>query len=585
MMTDGKSVSVGGQILVLICSLSTLLLQGCGSNQEMVSAIDDMGGGFNVSAEVVTQPRQVRFVGINGLMPFPEVGTLVNMSITRGPSTVIGFSPSDKSMRLVEEYPYSPGDQGERVIEVRDAIDKAHRATIALVQAQLDRARLRAMQLAKLEVHKCGSIEELAIAQAGADRAKQKTEDARRTLEEFASGESAEEQKQAAVAKAKLRETEARQAEKEAKLNKPRSETEAKHSELSKAFEDIKETKQAHKKALEEQKQAVKALKVAEGASEAESKTDGNSKEPAQTQTADAKPSNDDKTKLSAAKMRVAEANKDVEKSDLEVRRAEQRLLSAMKAVQPEDPLVQAHKRYLEAKDRYDEAVEEAHTVIRKPGIVVVRWVAADSVDAKGKGGGLCGGGLSKKRTLGGYVVLGGLRQSTLFVGRDLFEEWPYVERLPGSLLGLNLIRHPTEQFQFTNRHLITHVLQAKHIAYTSELNFESLAGIHGKFSVKHLGDMGKLMTEIDEVEFMFAVAQVQNLSTTGVLSGVNRKYVKHDYKIKFEETGGRGLASDLRDTDGWQTLLAVGSRFGEIGKMMSTQGLKYHNNKQHKQF
>ena len=122
-----KAISLMGIALYI------LLLSGC-SSPSIGSSIDDLTADFEYKG-IFLKPKQVRISGINGLMPFEDVGKIVHYSPLRGSSTVITLSQDGVSKRLIQTINFDGSLQD--LNEIKNKITDAELAAMQMVNAQI----------------------------------------------------------------------------------------------------------------------------------------------------------------------------------------------------------------------------------------------------------------------------------------------------------------------------------------------------------------------------------------------------------------------------------------------------------------
>ena len=150
-----------------------------------------------------------------------------------------------------------------------------------------------------------------------------------------------------------------------------------------------------------------------------------------------------------------------------------------------------------------------------------------------------------------GYIILGGLRASAVFCGSD-FRDHYESSRDSARDEGLGDVK------------VVTYVLQAQHVAYTSSLNLESQYQAFLDASVKQLADTPAFVAALDRVRVAGYFARARSLSNSGQVGDVRyeiRPLVSDPQKLQgpVEATLVRDPATtDGADRGSWKTVHAV---------------------------
>lgn len=139
------------------------------------------------------------------------------------------------------------------------------------------------------------------------------------------------------------------------------------------------------------------------------------------------------------------------------------------------------------------------------PGIIVARWTMSSEAGGAVEASDVVSLSGRHKKSQSGYLVLGGLRTSMLFFGRD-FQAF--------------LLNMGTSDYHAFRRFgtITTYVLQSKYIAYTTELDVEDLVRFYLSLDPKQLGTQLKA---IDRVKIAGYAALSRNLSNAGNIGNV----------------------------------------------------------------
>lgn len=193
-----------------------------------------------------------------------------------------------------------------------------------------------------------------------------------------------------------------------------------------------------------------------------------------------------------------------------------------------------------EVKSTLDSLYQDVVGSIDKNGILIYRWSYNSSKEGSLNFGNVTG---RKNEKYNGFALLSGLRTATLFVGKDLIDEW----------------EHLNMQSKYANRfELTTYVMQAKYISYVTE--YDLLGMIEAKLKAS---DLSKKMKKLNMIEIEAALSKVANLSNMGFLGNTERKRKLVDWSNPLQN-------NELDSLKGWQTFYSVASDLTDLMELLS---------------
>lgn len=167
-------------------------------------------------------------------------------------------------------------------------------------------------------------------------------------------------------------------------------------------------------------------------------------------------------------------------------------------------------------------------TVASNPGLIVARWTVKNTSGASAKTG-IFDTSASSSDTTSGYVILGGVRVSSLYFGDDLRT---YVRTALKE-----------DAVFFDKLGITTYMIQTKALAYTNALDLQRALAGSLTVKVSSLSHIKDLLTDMDKVTIAGYAATAMNLDNTGSLSGVqwyvrSRPMVEYVGPVSFSEAG-----------------------------------------------
>ncbi|MCH7334376.1 hypothetical protein [Acinetobacter modestus] len=190
---------------------------------------------------------------------------------------------------------------------------------------------------------------------------------------------------------------------------------------------------------------------------------------------------------------------------------------------------------------------------INQSGVIIYRWNAKKSNNSSLKLSSIFGLGKKEDKTYSGFALVSGLRTATLFVGKDLLET-----RCD--------LAHSSK---YSNRYeLTTYVAQAKYIIYVTEYDLQQVVDSKLEASYSQLSNPSKTLKELDKIEINNILSKAQNLSNTGIISGVKRDYIEVNWGDGnlAKDAAAQGILDKLNE---WHTFYSVQSDLTDIMKMM----------------
>ncbi len=191
--------------------------------------------------------------------------------------------------------------------------------------------------------------------------------------------------------------------------------------------------------------------------------------------------------------------------------------------------LEQADREYESARESFDDALNDASLEIKDAGVLVVRW---DSTRGKEGGisfGSLFGSDASSESKTSGFAILSGLRLTTLFVGQDIWDVDPNIERtwwfygdhFPWVLdWKFPFIGHRT----IRNVRLTTHVFQTRRVVYLQDMDFSEEFELAVKGSYQDFSRLSDTLEELDSIEINYIESRMASLSNMGVVGETQRR-------------------------------------------------------------
>jgi len=163
----------------------------------------------------------------------------------------------------------------------------------------------------------------------------------------------------------------------------------------------------------------------------------------------------------------------------------------------------QAAQGARKADRQLDQAERDVRTALRKSGLIVVRWSMARESEHSASGGGAASlsGGSGAARS--GLAVLGGIRVSRLYVGKDILQHWSGVRNIGA----------------FTHWPQVTTLLiQARHVAFLSDVSMERVFRAELEINAQSAALAATDWKALANLELAAYRARVENLGGMGLL-------------------------------------------------------------------
>ena len=158
--------------------------------------------------------------------------------------------------------------------------------------------------------------------------------------------------------------------------------------------------------------------------------------------------------------------------------------------------------------------------VATHPGLIVARWTVKNTSGASAKTS-IFDVNSSSSDTTSGYLVLGGVRVSSLYFGDDLRV---YVKMVLKE-----------EQSFFDRLGITTYLIQTKALAYTNALDLQKALSASFSAKISSLGSIKDLLTDMDKITLAGYATTAMNLDNTGSLSGVHW-YVRSRPMVHYDD-------------------------------------------------
>lgn len=211
--------------------------------------------------------------------------------------------------------------------------------------------------------------------------------------------------------------------------------------------------------------------------------------------------------------------------------------------------LQDAEKAEADAEKQFDASYSPLLVKIENSGIFIYRWSTASSTGGSLSIDALLGVGGNKEERHNGFALVCGLRQQKLYIGQDLEQQWKNINR----------------DTSFDNNFmLITGMMQARHIVYSSMLDLETYIRANVAASAAELQALPATLKAATEIKIAATLSSVANLSNNGVMSGVKRQIRAVSWK---QDT------MPLTQDDDWLTFYAVASELREVRRMLKNAG------------
>lgn len=142
-----------------------------------------------------------------------------------------------------------------------------------------------------------------------------------------------------------------------------------------------------------------------------------------------------------------------------------------------------------------------------KSGILIIRWATDEEQGLSLDAGEIFNGGLKTSKSRSGYLVLGGVRFSSLVLGQDFI-------RTVGYQLHAEEIPRLAKMIEQRMVGITKYMISAKHVAYVSDLQTQ----LNAQFSANISKDMLKKLSSIDQIKLQYALSTIGNFNNMGQL-------------------------------------------------------------------
>ena len=195
------------------------------------------------------------------------------------------------------------------------------------------------------------------------------------------------------------------------------------------------------------------------------------------------------------------------------------------------------------AQSAFETVWGEAAKMIRRPGLMIIRYNTKEETSLGAKIGSILGFNSESSEENGGFAILGHIELATLYLGDD-FDAWAQPPGVDWSLFGarfpfvlgwwdwdVDLFGLPLGlpypgQLGRDHVQVITSRLAAKYMLYASDRITERKIEANLEASVEQLQNLGDTLTEVDEVAIDAVLGAVESLGTVGVLGEMRQEAV-----------------------------------------------------------
>lgn len=218
------------------------------------------------------------------------------------------------------------------------------------------------------------------------------------------------------------------------------------------------------------------------------------------------------------------------------------------------DDRSRAERSYEEAKDQYEKLYNRVAAALKHEGVFVYRWTTESSAAFGGVAGGLLHGRVDGREQRSGFAIVAGLRLSTLYVGNDFQETW--------NRLGLS---------GACTSHLkvVTYMVQAQHILYVSESEFEARLRARINASYNQLRDLPATIRNLDQIELETIASTLSNLSNMGMFGHAKHHVSPVLWMQGDNETTADKISASLKKmtpkANNWQTFYMVETKLRDL--------------------
>lgn len=143
-----------------------------------------------------------------------------------------------------------------------------------------------------------------------------------------------------------------------------------------------------------------------------------------------------------------------------------------------------------------------------KSGIMIIRWATDEEKGLSLDAGEIFKGGLEKSQSRSGYLVIGGVRFSSLVLGEDFLRTMGY------QLNSGSEIPRLTRMIEKGMVGITKYMISAQHVAYVNDLQTQLNAQFSANISKKMLKDL----SSIDQIKIQYALSTIGSFNNTGQL-------------------------------------------------------------------
>ncbi len=217
------------------------------------------------------------------------------------------------------------------------------------------------------------------------------------------------------------------------------------------------------------------------------------------------------------------------------------------------------------ARDDLSTRVNIANKLINESGLLVFRWSTQERSDVSLQT--LFGLRSRRESASSGYAIVAGLRESTLFVGKDigkLFDSTLDLRERFHWDLGLRWNWFPWFFYygEDENLRITTKTIQVQHIAYFKDLDIATAVAASVDTTIEQLANHGKLVEQLQEIEIDLAFASSAILSNEARLAEAKWSQTNSAELLKEVNEPVKSLAlkdsEEFRQPGDWQTIFVV---------------------------
>lgn len=200
---------------------------------------------------------------------------------------------------------------------------------------------------------------------------------------------------------------------------------------------------------------------------------------------------------------------------------------------------------------------KEVDALVAKTGIVVTQWSRTTKAGANADITGAVSAGAAKEKEVHGYLVMGGLRTTTLLVGKDLLDA-----AKKGPLSGVKPSRLFVTQHSQSAKHLSWGETRSGSLTAALQVDIQKLLSMAAGLEAALPG----LLQALKDIPLSVGVSYASNYAAenTGTLSGGEKKI----YPFNFGDgTYEEAWKAELKRSDGYSTVYASRSTLVNLVK------------------